>query len=198
MSTCFFWLCVINKVFILQYSSYWRVPITHYLCRKSHIRIFQSKCLSPWMGCTSKSQKRGIQVLSGVNAIRPLSRDKFSSFDASEYEIDCILTYWCQWYQYPLLTKKLQFCHLEIFSQYFPILAQLPIEQSFLVIHGHLIEGSGLVQVLTENKFSMIELSPIVDVNNIKRARQTLQITLCTLFIKIYEAVSVSETDFSS
>ena len=45
------------------------------------------------MGCTSKSQKRGIQVPSGVNAIRPLSRDKFSSFDASEYEIDCILTY---------------------------------------------------------------------------------------------------------
>ena len=74
---------------------------------------------------------------------------------------------------------------------------QLPIDQSLLVIHGQLIEGSGLVQILTENKFSMIGLSVVVDVNNIKRARYTFQVTLCALFIKLREAAYVSETDLS-
>ena len=95
------------------------------------------------------------------------------------------------------LTKELQFRHQGVFSQYFPIFRQLYIEPSLLVIHGQLIEGSGLVQIFTENKFSMIGLSAVVDANNIKRAKYTLQITLCALFIKFHEAASVSETDFS-
>ena len=60
-----------------------------------------------------------------------------------------------------------------------------------------MIEGSGLVQILTENKFSMIGLSAVVGVNNMKRARHTSQVTLCTLFIQLREAASVSETDLS-
>ena len=44
-------------------------------------------------------------------------------------------------------------------SQYFPIFGQLLIEQSLLIIYGQLIKGSGLVQILTENKFSMIGIS---------------------------------------
>ena len=95
------------------------------------------------------------------------------------------------------LTKELQFRHPEIFSQYFPIFGQLHIEQSLLVIYGQLIEGSGLVQILTENKFYLLGLSAVADVNNVKRARYTLQITLCALYIKLREAASVSETDLS-
>ena len=66
------------------------------------------------------------------------------------------------------LTKKLQFRHPEMFSQYFPIFGQLYIEQSLLVIHGQLIKDSGLVQILTENKFSIIGLSAVIDVNSIE------------------------------
>ena len=67
-----------------------------------------------------------------------------------------------------------------------------------MVFHKQLlIEGSGLVQILTENKFSMIGLSAVVGVNNMKRARHTSQVTLCTLFIQLREAASVSETDLS-
>ena len=84
-----------------------------------------------------------------------------------------------------------------MFSQYFPIFGRLHIEQSLLVIHEQLVKGSGLVQILTENKFSMIGLSAVVDVNTIKRARYKLQITLCALFIKLREVASVSETDLS-
>ena len=45
-----------------------------------------------------------------------------------------------------------------------------------------MINRSGLLEILTENKFSTIGLSAVVDVNNIKRARYTLQITLCAMF----------------
>ena len=61
------------------------------------------------------------------------------------------------------LTKELQFRHPEMFSQFFPIFGQLHIEQSLLVFHGQLIERSGLVQILTENKSFMIGLSVVVD-----------------------------------
>ena len=66
-----------------------------------------------------------------------------------------------------------------------------------MVIHGQLIEGSGLVQILTENKFSMIGRSAVVNVNKIKRGRYTLQIVLCALFIKQRAAASISETNMS-
>ena len=91
------------------------------------------------------------------------------------------------------LTKEIQFLDLEMFSRYFPIFGQLHIDQYLLVIHGQLIDGWGLVQILTEHKFSMIGLSAIVDKNNVMRARYTSLITLCAL-----EAAPVSETDFSS
>ena len=94
-------------------------------------------------------------------------------------------------------TKELQFCQPEIFSQYLSIFRRLHIEQFLLEIHGQLIEGSGLVQILTESKFSMTGLFAVKDVNSIKGARYTLQITLCELFIKLLEAVSVSEIDLS-
>ena len=74
------------------------------------------------------------------------------------------------------LTKELQFCNQEIFCQSFPIFRQLHIDQSLLVIHGQLIEGSGLVKILTESKFSVIGLSAVVDVNNIKRPRYTFKL----------------------
>ena len=43
----------------------------------------------------------------------------------------------------------------------------------------------------------MVGLSEVVDMNNVKTARYTLQITLCALYIKLCEAVSVSEIDLS-
>ena len=84
------------------------------------------------------------------------------------------------------LTNELQFRHVEIFSQYFTIFRQLHSEHSLLLIHGQQIEGSGLAQVLTKNKFSMIVSSAFVDVNNIKRTRYSIEITLCAPFIKLY------------
>ena len=95
------------------------------------------------------------------------------------------------------LTKELQLRYPDTFSNYFPLFGQLHIEQALLVIHGQLVKGSGLLEILTENKFSMIGLSAVVDVNNIKRARYTLQIILCSLFQQLREAMSATNTDLT-
>ena len=95
------------------------------------------------------------------------------------------------------LTKELILQFSETFSKYFPIFEQLHIEQCLLVIHGQLIKGSGLLEILRENQFSMIGLSSVVDVNNIKRARYTLHITLCSLFKVLDEAMPDTPTDMS-
>ena len=85
----------------------------------------------------------------------------------------------------------------EIFSNYFPLFGQLHIEQFLLVIHEQMVKGSGLLEILTENKSSMIGLSAVVNVNNIKRARYTLQITLCSTFNQLREAMPNNLTDLS-
>ena len=77
------------------------------------------------------------------------------------------------------LTKELRFRQSEFFSQHFPIFRQLRIELPLLVIYWQFIEGSMLVQIYSENKSSMIGLPAVVHVNNIKRTRYTLHITLC-------------------
>ena len=66
-----------------------------------------------------------------------------------------------------------------------------------MLIHGKMIKESGLLEVLTENKFSMIGLSAVVDVNNIKRARYTLKITLYSLLNQLCEALPNNLTDLS-
>ena len=123
--------------------------------QKSLIRTFQPKCLSPWMAADQVSQKRGIQTPPDVNAICPLLQDKVSTFNMEAHlvQLNMKSTAILNPTQTPVnisdqpvyaLTKKLQFRHPDIFSQYFPIFGQLPIEKSLLITHGHLIEGSGL------------------------------------------------------
>ena len=58
-------------------------------------------------------------------------------------------------------------------------------------------KGSVLLEIVTEKKFSMIGLSAIVYVNNIKRTRHTLQITLCSIFNQLREAMPTNLTDLS-
>ena len=70
------------------------------------------------------------------------------------------------------------------FLIYFPLFGQIHIEQCLLVIHGKMIKGSGLLEILSENKFSMVELSAVVDVNNIKRAR-LLSVHFSTNFVRL-------------
>ena len=86
------------------------------------------------------------------------------------------------------VTKELQYRYPHLFEKYCPITGGLHIEQSLLVIHGQLIEGSGLTEILTFYNFSTIGLSAIIDTSHIKRARYAIQVIVCSLFIKLQEA----------
>ena len=61
------------------------------------------------------------------------------------------------------------------------------MEQSLLAVHGQLSEGSGLTEILTLYNFPTIGLSAIIDASHIKRARYTIQVKVCSLFIKLQE-----------
>ena len=161
-----------------------------------------------WWVSHHASQKRGILTPLGINTIIPLRPEKVSTFDMQSH-LMLLNMKWTKTLnlgQTPVdvsgqpvytLTKQLQLHFPEIFSNYFPLFRQLHIEQCLLVIHGQMIKGSGLLEILTENKFSMIGLSTVADVNNTKRARHTLQITLCSLFNQLREAMSNNLTDLS-
>jgi len=93
------------------------------------------------------------------------------------------------------ITKELLYRYPRLFEKYCPIMGGLHIEQSLLVIHGQLIEGSGLAELLTFHNFLTIGLSAIVDASHIKRARYALQVTACTLFLKLQEASMKDDTN---
>ena len=154
------------------------------------------------------SQKRGILTPSGISTIIPLNREKVSTFSMQSHLMHLNIK-WTETLnpgQTPFdvrdqpvyaLTKELQLRFPEIFSKYFPLFRQFHIEQYLLVIHGQMIKGLRLLKILNESKFSMVGLSAVVDVNNIKRARYTLQITLYSLFNQLREAMPNNLTDLS-
>ena len=87
------------------------------------------------------------------------------------------------------LTKKAQFRFLEQFSNYFAMFGGLHIEKCLLVTHGQFIEGSGLREILDACLLVTIGVGAVVDVNQIKRARYCVQVTLCSLYRKLVDAV---------
>ena len=93
------------------------------------------------------------------------------------------------------LTKMLQYLVPDEFANYFALFGQLHIEQALLSIHGLLIKGSGLFDILTQNKFSTIGMRSVVDVNNIKRARYAVQVSLCSLFKMPEEGAAENMSD---
>ena len=65
---------------------------------------------------------------------------------------------------------------------------RLHIEQC-LVTHGQFIEGSGLREILDAYSLATIGVGAVVDVNQIKRGRYSVQLTLCSLYGKLVDAV---------
>ena len=90
------------------------------------------------------------------------------------------------------LIKEVQWRYPELFTNYFPMMGALHIEQIFLVLHGQLIHGSGLHEVLSVNTFILLGTSAIVDVGDIKRARYCVQVALCALYLKLKDATENS------
>ena len=95
------------------------------------------------------------------------------------------------------LSKEAQYRYPKLFSNYVVLFGALHIEQSLLGIHGQLIDGSGLLLILNQLKFTTVGLpglSIAADVSSIKRARYCVQVTLCALYSKLTEAVVADES----
>ena len=67
------------------------------------------------------------------------------------------------------LKKELQFRFPNMFQNYFPLFGGLHIEQCLPVLHGQLVKGSGLMEILHFQNLSTVGLSAVVDVSSIKR-----------------------------
>ena len=81
--------------------------------------------------------------------------------------------------------KKAQFRFPEHFSNNYAMFGRLHIEQC-LVTHGQLC---GLREILDAYSLATIGVGAVVDVNQIKRGRYSVQLTLCSLYRKLVDAV---------
>ena len=94
------------------------------------------------------------------------------------------------------LTKAIQWRYPKQFWNYFPMMAALHMEQTFLRCHGQSIKGSGLHEILSANNFALIGTGTIVDANHIKRARDYVQVAACALYGKLKDGSSLSPLDW--
>ena len=95
------------------------------------------------------------------------------------------------------LSKEAQYRNRKLFENY--LFGALRIEQSFLGMHGDLINGSGLLEILNRLNFTTIGVSGLsvkADVNSIKRARYCIQVALCALYKKAVEADGSAKLHF--
>ena len=143
----------------------------------------------------------------GINTISPLLRDKVHTLNMQAH---CMLlnissTKILNEDQTPVdtcdeplfaLSKEAQYRYPKLFSNYVVLFGALHIEQSLLGIHGQLIDGSGLLLILNQLKFTTVGLpglSIAADVSSIKRVRYCVQVT-CALYSKLTEAVVADES----
>ena len=90
------------------------------------------------------------------------------------------------------LTKELQWRKPEEFGEnfYFAMFGGLHLEHMLLLIHGELIQGSGLYEILHINNLSTIGTGAVVRANHIKQARYCLQVALCAIYLKLKDALN--------
>ena len=86
------------------------------------------------------------------------------------------------------LTKEAIYRFPDKFPGYCAMFGGLHIEQCLLVVHGQLVDGSGLKEILETCSLATIGVSAAVDVNQIKRALYCVQVVLYSLYRKLVEA----------
>ena len=97
------------------------------------------------------------------------------------------------------LTKELQFKKPDVFGadKYFSLLGGLHIELCLLTIHGELIKGSGLHEILVNSDLSIIGTGAILSGGHIKQARYCMQVAACAIYMKLEEACKNAESNLT-
>ena len=132
-------------------------------------------------------ENRDVPLQQGTNVLLPLIRDKVNTLDMQYHimKLNIKAVEALNPGQTPVdvsdqpvyaLTKEVQYRFAEEFHDYFAMFVGLHIEQCLLKIHGQLIAGNGLPEVLNQCSLATTGLDAVVDVNHIKRARYCVQV----------------------
>ena len=70
----------------------------------------------------------------------------------------------------------------------------LHVEHCLLSLHGELVKGSDLYEILAKNYFSIIGTGAVVNANHIKQARDCLQEAVSAVYVKLKEATAKSDS----
>ena len=71
------------------------------------------------------------------------------------------------------------------------------IEQSIQDVHGDIIRGSGLPEILKISNLSIVGADAVIKINHVKRVRYCIQVTVCTIYKKTKEKYLKSESRLS-
>ena len=88
------------------------------------------------------------------------------------------------------LTKEVQYTNPEIFGlgTYFFLKGGLHIEMCILAIHGELIDGSGLNEILSKNSISIIDAQNLLTGSHVKTVRYCIKMAVSAIYLKLTEA----------
>ena len=154
------------------------------------------------------SKNRAVPLLPGINALLPLLRDKVNTLEMQRHvmRLNSKAVSELNPNQTPVdmsdqpvyaLTKEVQYRFPHEFKKYFAMLGGLHVEHCLLTIHGQLIVGSGLPEVLQLCSLATIGTQAVVDASHIKRARYGVQVILCALYKKLQDTVRQDRSTLS-
>ena len=154
-----------------------------------------------WAKHHSSFQRFGTEINVGVNAILPMINKEMHKLDTMYHvmNLNKKITNLLNPSQIPFdtcdqpvyaVTKTIQWMLPETLGswKHLSILSGFHIEQSALVIYVEIIKGSSLEKISSSNELSIIGISAVADVNDIKRARFCLQVAVCAVFRKLKDS----------
>ena len=85
------------------------------------------------------------------------------------------------------LTKEVQYRNPEKFGpgKYFCLMGGLHIEMCILAIHGELIDGSGLYEILSKSSMSIIGTQNLLTSSHVKTTRYCIEVVASAIYLKL-------------
>lgn len=161
----------------------------------------------PWSSFHSKSSS---ELVPGKHSLMPLINEKVNTLKAQYHTMNIIkkTIEFTNEGQIPVdasdqpvyaLSKEVQIGYNETFGtdKYVCMLGDLHMEHTALLVHGDLIRGSGLDSQFVNTKLSTEGTSTIVDVNDIKRSRYCLQVSVVVIYNLLKKAYLSSGSKLS-
>ena len=161
----------------------------------------------PWSSFHSKSSS---ELVPGKHSLMPLINEKVNTLKAQYHTMNIIkkTIKFTNEGEIPVdvsnqpvyaLSKEVQIGYNETFGtdKYVCMLGELHMEHTALMIHGDLIRGSGLDSQFVNTKLSTEGTLTIVDVNDIKRWRYCLQVSVVVIYNLLKKAYLSSGSKLS-